>query len=218
MRTRTLLLAASVTALAASACANKTPAEDPAPQAQAPSKGQDGSKVPGEADEAGAAVAAADENAEHAGCIYAEGEKDEEQAGCPHGPGEPGAPSQDEGHFGTAFSLADARPLADVIEAGAGEDPVLVAGEVEAVCQKKGCWMVIKDGTAQARVLMKDHGFAVPMDSRGKKAVVEGVLASRTFDEAQVKHLEKDGGGDPSKVSGTRTEHVLTATGIEIKS
>lgn len=78
--------------------------------------------------------------------------------------------------------------------------------------------MVVKDGDVSARVLMKDHGFAVPMDSRGKKVQVEGTLTSRTFTEAQVKHLEKDGGGDPAKVSGTRTEHVLTASGVLIQS
>ena len=38
--------------------------------------------------------------------------------------------------------------------------------------------MVVKDGAESARVLMKDHGFAVPMDSRGKSVVVEGTLYS----------------------------------------
>jgi hypothetical protein len=78
--------------------------------------------------------------------------------------------------------------------------------------------MVIKDGVQSARVLMKDYGFSVPMDSRGKKAKVEGILTSRTFTEAQVKHLEQDAGKDPKEVAGERTEHVLTATGIEIAS
>jgi hypothetical protein len=78
--------------------------------------------------------------------------------------------------------------------------------------------MVIKDGEKTARVLMKDHAFAVPKDARGKKARVEGTLQARTFTEAQVKHLEKDGGGDPSKVSGERSEYVLTASGVEIAS
>jgi hypothetical protein len=65
---------------------------------------------------------------------------------------------------------------------------------------------------------MQGHGFAVPMDSRGKTAVVEGTLSSREFTEAQVKHLEKDAGKDPEAVSGTRTEHVLTASAVQIKS
>jgi hypothetical protein len=159
---------------------------------------------------------------EHAGCIYAGTDKEKDPS-CPHGAAEgeaaePQGPATGEGHFGAPFQLADAVPLGKAIETGAAEAPVKVSGTVEAVCQKKGCWMVVKDGAESARVLMKDHGFAVPMDSRGKSVVVEGTLSSREFDEAQVKHLESDRGGDPSKVSGTRKEHVLTASAIEIRA
>jgi hypothetical protein len=185
------------------ACAGEPPSEAPkVAQQQAPA--------------AAAPAVAAPAEAEDAGCIYAEGEKGEGE-GCPHGEAEPDAPASGEGHFGAPFELADAVPLSKALESGTAES-VLVKGEVEAVCQKKGCWMVIKDGTKSARVLMKDHGFAVPMDARGKPVLVEGVLASRTFDEAQVKHLEKDAGRDPAEVSGQRTEHVLTASAVEIKS
>jgi hypothetical protein len=165
-----------------------------------------------------AAAAGGEDEGDHTGCIYAEGQEGTpEDPACPHGHGEPDAPAGGDGHFGEAFALGDAVPLGQAVESP-GDAPVQVRGEVEAVCQKKGCWMVIKDGAISARVLMKGHGFAVPMDSRGKVALVEGTLSSRTFDEDQVKHLEKDAGRDPSKVSGQRTEHVLTATGIEIKS
>ena len=149
-------------------------------------------------------------------CIYAD-DKDGDRAECPGGPAEPEAPAEGGGHFGDPFALASAVPLSKAITAG-GEEPVQITGEVEAVCQKKGCWMVVRDGSESARVLMKDHAFAVPMDCRGKAVTVEGTLASRTFTEGEVKHLEKDAGRDPSKVSGERTEHVLTASAVEIKS
>jgi hypothetical protein len=176
-------------------------------------------KAEPQAAEAAAAAAVKVEAAkDEEGCIYAEGEKDHgEQAECPHGPADAAPAAGNEGHFGAPFTLADAQPLHTAVQAKP-EGTVLVSGEVEAVCQKKGCWMVIKDGVQSARVLMKDHGFAVPMDSRGKKAKVEGTLQSRTFTEAQVKHLEQDAGKDPAKVAGERTEHVLTATAIEIAS
>jgi hypothetical protein len=169
---------------------------------------------------ADAAVVAQAEEADHAGCIYAEGEADapDEKHGCPGGDGEPGAIPEGDGHFGEPFALAQALPLASAVAGDAADEPIQVQGEVEAVCQKKGCWMVIKDGVASARVMMKGHGFAVPMDARGKTAVVEGTLTSREFSEAQVKHLEKDAGKDPDAVSGTRTEHVLTASAVQIKS
>jgi len=174
--------------------------------------------VPAEPTKVAAAATPAED--EHAGCIYAGTEKEKDPS-CPHGGGEgeePQGPATGEGHFGAPFQLADAVPLGKAIETGGAEAPVKVSGTVEAVCQKKGCWMVVKDGAESARVLMKDHGFAVPMDSRGKSVVVEGTLSSREFDEAQVKHLEADRGGDPSKVSGTRKEHVLTASAIEIRA
>ena len=173
-----------------------------------------------EAAPAGQPVVAAAAEADHAGCIYAEGEADapDEKQGCPGGDGDPGAVPEGDGHFGEPFALADALPLAKAIDGERADAPVQVSGEVEAVCQKKGCWMVIKDGVASARVMMKGHGFAVPMDARGKTAVVEGTLTSRTFTEAQVKHLEKDAGKDPEAVSGERTEHVLTASAVRIQS
>jgi len=192
------------------ACVGKSGGEGPPPTAAATATP---SAAPAPATHADAG--------EHAGCIYA-GTDAKQDPSCPHQAGgeaaEPQGPATGEGHFGAPFQLAAATPLSKAIAGGGSDKPVLVSGEVEAVCQKKGCWMVVKDGTQTARVLMKDHAFAVPMDSRGKPVLVEGTLSSRTFDEAQVKHLEQDRGGDPSKVSGSRSEHVLTATGIRIES
>lgn len=212
--------------LAVTACDSSKPAADKsadAAKAKTEASDKDGEKA---ADKV-AAVAEPEkaEDGEANGCIYAEGEKDaahaEAEEGCPHGEqadGEGTLAAKTDGHFGDPFSnTTDPVPLAKAIEAES-KDGILVSGEVEAVCQKKGCWMVVKDGDVSARILMKDHGFNVPMDSRGKKVQVEGTLTSRTFNEDQVKHLEKDGGGDPDKVSGERTEHVLTASGVLIQS
>ncbi len=164
----------------------------------------------------GTAVAHAShaEGGEHAGCIY-DGTEASGAGVC--GKAEPDAPTQSTGHFGSAFAATSPVPLTAAIGANT-TGVVLVSGTVEAVCQKKGCWMVVKDGTNSARVMMKDHAFAVPVDSRGKSVLVEGELSKRTFNEAQVKHLEQDRGGDPSAVAGARDEYVLTATAVEIKS
>ncbi len=166
-------------------------------------------------------VAAADpaKAAEEEGCIHKDAHK-EEEAGCPHGGAEHEAPaSNTPGHFGAVFAIKDTRPLSQVLAAGKDfKEPVQVSGKVDSVCQKKGCWLVVKDGEAQARILMKDHSFTVPMDSKGKPVVVEGTIEARTFNEAQVKHLEKDAGKDPAAVAGERTEYVLTATAVELKN
>ncbi|HFE46461.1 MAG TPA: DUF4920 domain-containing protein [Nannocystis exedens] len=142
------------------------------------------------------------------GCSHANGDSDSKAAGT-------GVP----GHHGAAFALTENKPLREVLASADKTLPttaIQVTGEVSSVCQKKGCWMVLKDGdSATARILMKDHSFSVPMDVKGKSAIVEGTLTARTFSEKEVKHLEKDGGGDPAEVSGERKEFVLTASGIQ---
>lgn len=217
------LLSLPLALLVAAGCNNA-----PAPAAQVPAEVKVAEVAkPAEVKPAEVKLAAAEPDkaaaaAEEEGCIYkdAHQEKPHDEAGCPHG-GEPGAApgSTTPGHYGAAFALKETKPLAQILAAkGDMKDPVQVSGEVESVCQKKGCWLVVKDGEAHARILMKDHAFTVPMDTKGKPVVVEGTLEARTFNEAQVKHLEKDGGGDPAAVAGERTEYVLTATGIELKN
>jgi hypothetical protein len=188
------------------ACARDVaPAQQGAPRAEAA------------ANPAKASASASDEQARE--CIYVEGEQGHDEPACPHGSDATVATEDTPGHYGAPFAH-DGSPLAlsELLAAQAEPDDasVLVRGKVEAVCQTKGCWLVLADQGQSARVLMKGHSFSVPTDSRGQAAVVEGTLSTRTFTEAQVKHLEEDRGGDPDAVSGERTEYILTATGIRI--
>ena len=163
---------------------------------------------------------------------HAENHGDAEAGECLHGPeahnkeggcggGEAPPAAGTEGHFGSEFALASSVPLSQAITALDGANTVQVSGEVTSVCQSMGCWMVIKDHESDevmARVLMKDRAFSVPMDGKGKKAVVEGELTEKTLSAGQVKHLAKDAGEDPSKVEGERKEYVLTATAVKLES
>jgi hypothetical protein len=153
-------------------------------------------------------------------CVYAGEKKAGPAAECPHELGEAGkaaAPTAKEAnHFGAAFTMVANQPLSKSLKTPA-DTLAQVTGSIDKVCKKKGCWMVLKDGEAQARVLMKNYGFTVPLDCDGKVAAVEGTLKIRTFTEGQAKHLAEDGGEDPSKVKGSRTEIVITATGIRIQ-
>ena len=211
-------LVASVLGCSAVACDSNTPA----PNQAAPVAAAEAAK-PAEPVKLAAAEPAAHEAEE--GCIYADahGKKEhkDDEADCPHGGGHDAAAASGEpGHFGAAFALNETRALGPILAAGKDALPgeaVQVSATVDTVCQKKGCWMVVKDGDQHARILMKDHSFTVPMDAKGKPVVVEGTLEARTFTEAQVKHLEKDAGGDPATASGERTEFVLTASGVKIQ-
>jgi hypothetical protein len=145
----------------------------------------------------------------HAGCG--------EHAAAAADGGEKAAPTGEVLHLGEAFTLASAEPLGPVLaKAQDGETTVRVDGTIAKVCQKKGCWMVIRDGDLEARVVMKDYGFFVPMDAGGKKASIEGVLKVKVFNEAQAKHLAEDGGEDPNTVTGEKKEFLLTASAIDI--
>lgn len=146
-----------------------------------------------------------------AGCIHGEDKKPEGE-GCEHGGDMPARDAA--GHFGSAFALSESKPLASVLASGVGADPVRVTGTVEAVCQAKGCWMVIKDGDAQARVLVKDHAFAIPMDGKGKAATVEGTITTKELTQANVDHLKKD--GDTTIGDTPKTEYFLEATAVEL--
>src|SRR5690606_23235592 len=122
------------------------------------------------------------------------------------------------GHFGATFALSEARALGEVLaDEAVPEGAVQVTGTVDAVCQKRGCWLVLRDGEARARVLMKDHAFTVPMDIRGRTARVEGTLERRTFSVAQARHLEHDAGRDGAAVTEPRREIVLVATGVTVE-
>ena len=128
--------------------------------------------------------------------------------------------AQGDAHFGQPFSLSnEAIPLSLALKDDkiTPDRLVKVKGTITSVCKKKGCWMVISDDNARARVTMHRYSFFVPVKARGT-AIVEGYLKSRVFTEAQFKHLEEDAGRDPSKVSGERREFVLTAKGIDISS
>src|SRR5258705_5743735 len=65
---------------------------------------------------------------------------------------------------------------------------IAVEGKVADVCQMKGCWMLLTDGTRAVRTTFKDYGFFVPKDLAGRTVVAEGVLARETVDEETRRH------------------------------
>ena len=204
-----LMLVAALTLPALSACDKKDDAKKDDAKKDDKAKADEGKA---ETKKAGDEVVSANAGeAPESGCIHGE-EKHAEGESCEHGSD---APARDAvGHFGSAFALADAQPLATVLAAGVGPDAVKVTGTVESVCQAKGCWMVIKDGDMQARVLVKDHAFAIPMDGKGKAAIVEGTITSKELTQANVDHLKKD--GDPNVGDSPKTEFFLEAGAVEL--
>ena len=90
-------------------------------------------------------------------------------------------------------------------------------GVVSAVCQEKGCWMVLKSGDQSVRVTFKNYGFFVPIDSAGATAVMEGVFSVKTIPEAKAKHYAGETpDGKPDAIRGDQKELSLVASGVEL--
>ncbi len=95
----------------------------------------------------------------------------------------------------------DALSIAAALQAPAKyqEGNHVISGRVTKVCQKQGCWMILADGDAFARVDFNDHAFLIPKDSSGQ-AEVYGRLVEKQLSAEQVAHYAEEGAGElPSK-------------------
>jgi hypothetical protein len=142
----------------------------------------------------------------------------EDKSSC--GDQSPEPASADQKHFGGAFAVDKREELSAALKRlgdNSKGETVQVSGTVDAVCKKKGCWMVLKDGDITARVFTHAGDFYLPLDTnKGRKCIVEGALEPKTVSEKFAKHLAEDQGKDPSKVAGEQREWVLQATSIEL--
>jgi len=121
--------------------------------------------------------------------------------------------------FGAGLRLSEPTPLAEVVAAPerfAGQ-PLLLRGHLTDVCQRKGCWTVLRDGSAHVRVRFHDYGFFLPKDSVGDEAFVEGVVKVETLSEDEARHYAAESrDGDPSRVRGPQREVGFTATAVRL--
>jgi hypothetical protein len=123
------------------------------------------------------------------------------------------APAASAADFGAPMPEGDAVSIAS-----AAADPAAhlgktgkFSGRITEVCQKKGCWVVLEQDGQTARVMAKDHGFAVPKDASGD-AVAYGVLEVEPISAEHARHLvEDDGASAPAE-----RELRIVATAISI--
>src|SRR5512140_1033989 len=99
---------------------------------------------------------------------------------------------------------------------------VKVEGEVGDVCNKAGCWLMVKSGDKSIRVKVKDGEIVFPVSAKGKKVVAEGVL--RKFELTKEQALERakrdaeETGTkfDPAAIAGPVTVYQIQGTGAVI--
>ena len=132
-----------------------------------------------------------------------------------------GAPSEipPGSDFGAGLTLSELTSLAEVVRAPEKFEarPVLLRGRISDVCQRKGCWVVLRDGGEQVRVRFHDYAFFLPTDVAGSEAFVEGLVNVEELSQKAARHYATESvDGDPDSIAGPQREVGLTATGVRL--
>lgn len=123
--------------------------------------------------------------------------------------------------YGNELQFKENTKLADVLK-----DPkafvgrkIRVTGVIDGVCQKRGCWMNVKDGDSKTFVKFTDYAFFVPLDVAGRNVVIEGTPKEQEVSEAMRRHYAQDAGKSKEeieKIKGSETTVMLVVDAVEI--
>lgn len=103
-----------------------------------------------------------------------------------------------------------------------GEDPVRMQlkGTVTEVCKARGCWATVDLGDGKVVfVKMKDYGFFLPLDAKGKEVLLSGEAFVETHSVEDLKEKAKYQKRSDAEINAiTRPEEELrfTAQGITV--
>jgi len=129
-------------------------------------------------------------------------------------------------HFGETISDKGAisyDALLAKLDKDGGVENVKVEGQVEGVCQKKGCWMTIVSDDAEKDVMFvkfKDYGFFMPLDLSGKTVIMRGNAYKETTSVDELRHYAEDNGDSEeeiAKITEPKVELKFLADGVVIK-
>jgi hypothetical protein len=127
--------------------------------------------------------------------------------------------------FGDHITVESAVSVTDLLAVLNGQDSVTakVSGQINNVCQMKGCWMNISDDISIEPVFVqfKDYAFFVPKDAAGKEVVIEGVAYRELTTVDDLRHYAKDAGHSEeeiAKITEPKEEIRFMAKGVLIKS
>ncbi|MBT8236853.1 MAG: DUF4920 domain-containing protein [Bacteroidia bacterium] len=93
-------------------------------------------------------------------------------------------------------------------------------GQVNEVCQNKGCWMKVALANGQeTMVRFKDYGFFVPKDIAGRMVTVEGKAFLKTMTPEEQQHMAEDAGKelDITQITRDAISYGFEATGVVIE-
>ncbi len=95
---------------------------------------------------------------------------------------------------------------------------IVIAGKIESVCKKKGCWMNVQlSEEEKVFVKFKDYGFFVPLDSDGSNAVMQGNAYKETISVEELQHYAEDDGKSEEEIAAItepETRYLFMASGV----
>ncbi len=121
--------------------------------------------------------------------------------------GEPTLVTEDgSAYFGAKIDAKNAMSYDDLLVELNGKDTVQakVMGNIDGVCQVKGCWMNIVSDNKDAEsmfVKFKDYGFFMPLDATGKKAVMRGKAYREVTSVDELRHYAEDEGQTAEEIA-----------------
>lgn len=126
--------------------------------------------------------------------------------------------------YGQAFSVADAMDVAQLQNALQGNDSIqaVVASEIAASCQSKGCWMDVQfEDNSIMKVTFKDYGFFLPVqDLKGKSVVFTGTAKRIVTSVDEQRHYAEDAGKSKNEIDAITVSKEavrFVADGVIIK-
>lgn len=128
------------------------------------------------------------------------------------------------GMFGAEIDDEDAQPVSELLTMMGDQEEleVKLVGDVDAVCQAKGCWMTMNLANGEDMMIkFKDYEFFVPKDCAGKEAVVAGVARRTTVTVEELRHYAQDAGKSEEEIMAiTEPEESIefVADGVIIRN
>ena len=114
--------------------------------------------------------------------------------------------------YGDGVSLETSTPITELMAAAADFEgqTVRVEGEVNAVCERQGCWLLLRDAGAEVRVKVEDGVIVFPLEAVGQRAIAQGEVMVKSMKRAAwvswQKHLADEAGKELSAI-GVETEN-----------
>lgn len=129
--------------------------------------------------------------------------------------------------FGASFTTSDILPANSLLTAYSETQltdtlQTTLRGEVNEVCQAKGCWMTIAAGNGEEMMVkFKDYGFFMPKDINGREVVMHGMAYYQITPVDELRHYAEDAGKSEeeiAQINEPKRELRFLADGVKLLS